>query len=367
MRLGPVEVHAAAEVGFEVNDNVGLSENNRESDVIFRPRLAVESEWKVSRLNTIRLGLSLSYAKYMNNPRLDTQALLLDPGTQLAFDVYVGDHLRLNFHDRIAITQNPIDETNLSNVQRFGRLQNSAGVTAYIRYPDVDFVLGYDHFNYNTLSSEFDYLDRQEEQFLASARRRVNDAVGVGVEASAAVIGYSRHVNNDAKNWTLGVFADTTLSYYTKVRASAGYQNMSFDGNGSSRDRSDFGSWYANMTAAQRLSQYWSHTITVGREARLGLSVNYADYLFARYAATWRMNEAMTWGFDAFVEDAKESGGLALNAEHAFRWGGGTSLSWRISDHLTLGLHYTYTNKDSDLPLRSYYQNSGTLSLNYQF
>jgi hypothetical protein len=367
MRFGPVDVNASAEVGIEVNDNVGLSENDRKSDVIFRPRLNVDSEWRVSRLNTIRLGLGLSYAKYANNSKLDTQALLLDPGTQIAFDVYVGEHLRLNIHDRIQITQNPIDEATLSNVQRFARLQNSAGVTAFIRYPDWDFVLGYEHFNYNTLSSEFNYLDRTEEQFIASARRRVNDALGVGVEASAALINYTEKVNNDAKSWTVGAFADTTLSEYSKIRFSGGYQNMSFDGNGSTQDRTNFGSWYANLAMAQRINPYWSHSLTLGREARLGLSVNYADYVYARYAATWRMNAVMTWGIDAFAEDAKESGGANLNAEHAFRWGGGVSLAWKIAHRMTLGLRYGFVDKDSDLALRSYYQNSATISLNYQF
>ena len=367
MKIGPVNVDASVEMGIEVNDNVGLSENNRRGDVIFRPRLNVDSEWRVSRLNTIRLGLGLSYAKYANNSQLDTQALLLDPGTQLAFDVYVGEHLRLNFHDRIQISQNPIDESTLSNVQRFARLQNSAGVTAFIRYPDIDFVLGYDHFNYHALSSEFNYLDRTEEQFFLSARRRVSDALGVGVEASAGLINYVEHVNSNATTWTAGVFADATLSQYTKLRVSGGWQDMSFDGNGTNRDGSNFGSWYANLSAAQRLTQYVSHTLSVGREARLGLSVNFADYVFARYGATWRMNDTWTWGLDAFVEDAKESGGAALSAEHAFRWGGGASLGIQISSLTTLGLRYSYVNKDSDLALRSYYQNSGTLSLNHKF
>ena len=367
MRFGPVDVNASAEVGIEANDNVGLSETDRKSDVIFRPRLNVDSEWRVSRLNTIRLGLGVSYAKYANNPRLDTQALLLDPGTQLAFDVYVGEHLRLNIHDRIQITQNPIDETTLSNVQRFARMQNSAGVTAFLRYPDWDFVLGYDHFTYNTLSSEFSYLDRSEEQFLASARRRVNDALGVGIEASAALINYSEKVNNNAKSWTVGAFADATLSEYSKVRFSGGWQNMSFDRNGTNLDGSNFGSWYANVAAAQRLSPYLSHTLTLGREARLGLSVNFADYTYARYAAMWRMNAVMTWSFDAFAEDAKESGGVNLGAERAFRWGTGVSLAWKIADRMTLGLRYGFVDKDSDLALRSYYQNSATISLNYRF
>jgi hypothetical protein len=367
MRFGPVNVDASVQVDLELNDNIGLSETNKEGDMIFRPRLNLNTEWKVTRLNTIRLGLGVSYAKYLNNSKLDTQALLLDPGTQLGFDIYVGEHLRLNIHDRIQITQNPIEESSLSNVQRFARLQNSAGVTAFIRYPDWDFVVGYDHFNYNTIDSQFSFLDRTEEQFFASARHRVSDALGVGVEGSAAIVKYTDNVNNDATTWTVGAFADATVSQYTKLRLSAGYQDMSFDGNGTSVDRSNFGGWYANLSAAQRISQYLSHSLTVGREARLGLSVNYTDYVFARYAATWRMNDIMTWTLDAFVEDARDSGGAAAFAEKAFRVGGGAGVAFKLSSHTTLGLRYNYVNKDSDLADRSYIQNAGALSINYQF
>ena len=367
MKFGPVNVDASVQMDLELNDNIGLSENHKEGDMIFRPRLNLNSEWQVTRLNTIRLGLGLSYAKYLNHSKLDTQALLLDPGTQLGFDIYVGEHLRLNIHDRIQITQNPIDEASLSNVQRFARLQNAAGVTAFIRYPDWDFVVGYDHFNYNTLDSQFNFLDRTEEQLFASARHRVSDALGVGIEGSAALVKYTDHVNNDATSWTVGAFADATLSQYTKLRISAGYQDMSFDGNGTSLDRSNFSSWYANLSAAQRLTQYLSHSLTVGREARLGLSVNYTDYVFARYAASWRMNDTMTWSIDAFVEDARDSGGAAVLAEKSLRVGGGAGLAFKLSSHTTLGLRYNYVNKDSDLATRSYIQNAGSLSINYQF
>jgi hypothetical protein len=368
MRFGPVNVSASAGVEVEFTDNVALSEFNRQSDVIFRPQVNLDSEWKVSELNTLRLGLGISFAKYAENSRLDTETLLLNPGTELAFDVYVGEHLRLNVHNRIAIVQNPLNELNLSNVaNRFARLLNSAGLTAHLRYPDLDFVLGYDHFNYKTLSSEFNYMDRAEEQFFASARRRVSDALGVGLEASAALVNYNDFVNNDGTTWTVGAFADTTLSDYSKLRISGGYQNMSFDRTGTRGDLSSYGSWYGNVALAQRLSQYWSHTLSFGHEAVIGLSVNFAEYDYARYAATWRMNPTWTWGFNAFVENAQESGGPALSAEKAFRWGGGVVLAWQIAHRTTLGLRYQYVNKDSNLALRSYYQNSTSISLNYQF
>lgn len=164
-----------------------------------------------------------------------------------------------------------------------------------------------------------------------------------------------------------GAFVDATLSQYTKLRLGAGYQDMSFERSGTRADRSDFAGWYANLSAAQRITQYISHTLSVGREARLGLRMNFTDYVFARYAANWRMNDIMTWNFDAFVEDARDSGAGAAGAEHAFRWGGGAGLSFRLSGRTALGMRYGYVDKDSNLALRSYTQHSGILSLSYQF
>jgi hypothetical protein len=142
---------------------------------------------------------------------------------------------------------------------------------------------------------------------------------------------------------------------------------MDFKPVGLRGDQSDFGGWYGNLTVAQRLTQYWSHSLTLGHEAVLGLAVNFAEYDFARYTATWRMNPTWTWGFNAFVENADESGGPLLSAEKAFRWGGGVALAWQIANRTTLALSYQYVNKDSNLPVRSYYQNSTSISLTYQF
>lgn len=367
MKVGPVVFDASMATEVEFNDNVGISENNRESDFIFRPMLRLDSQWRVSRLNTIHLNFGLGYSKYLDHSDLDTKSLLVDPGSELAFDIYVGDFLRLNFHDRFAIVQNPVDEINLSNAKRFDRLQNTAGVTAISDLNDLQLVLGYDHFDYRSFDDEFDYLDRREEQVFASAALKLSDAVTVGVDAHGALVNYLTDYNNNGVTYGAGPFLEVTLSPYTRLRVAAGYQGMDFDGNGESGDNSDYNGWYGTAAITQRLNQYWSHTVSVGHEARLGLAVNFAEYSFARYVANWRVNTRTNADVETFLEDANESGTSAQNSEHAFRWGVGASVSRRLGDNLTVALRYRFVNKDSDLELRSYYQNVGVLSVNYDF
>ena len=367
VKAGPVGVNVTSSMSVEATDNVGLSQTGREGDLILRPEIDFDSQWKVSQLNTLRFSLGLAYSKYLEHSNLDTRSVLLNPGSQLSFDMYLGGVVRLTFHDKFAILQNPIDEPTLSNVARFDRFQNSAGVTALVDLNDLKFVLGYDHFDFRSLNSDFDTLNRREEQFSASASLALSDAVTAGVDGSFALVDYLLDYNNNGTTWTAGPFVEATLSTYTKLRLTGGYQSMRFDDNGTSGDDTNLGGWYGSIAVAQRLNQYWSHTLSLGREARLGLDVNFTEFMYARYHANWRVNSRLNAGFEAFYEDADESGTALQDSEHSHRWGGGLSLTWKLGSKLGLSLRYQYVKKDSDLVLRSYYQNVGTLTLNYDF
>jgi hypothetical protein len=367
LKLGPVNFSASAGLGIEYNDNIGLSENHRESDLILRPTVELDGAWRVTSLNTLRFKIGVGYAAYMDHSDLNTRSILLDPDSQVDFDVYVGGFLKLNFHDRFAILQNPIDEPNISNAARFDRFQNTAGVTGLFDFNDLKLVLGYDHFTYNTFSNEFDFLDRAEEQFFASGSLQLSDAVIVGVDGHAAVVNYHTDFNNNGTMWGAGPFLEATLSNYTTLRVSGGYQGTNFDQSGASGDTSNYSGWYANVTIAHRLNQYWSHSLSAGHEARLGLEVNFSEYTYVRYLAQWQINSRLHASIEGFAESSNESGTAAQNSEDAFRWGGGVSLGWRLSSKLSMDLGYHYVNKNSNLPLRDYYQNVGTLLVRYQF
>jgi len=367
LKAGPVGFSASLSTDVEYNDNVGLSEKNRESDFIIRPLLQIDSEWRVTTLNTLRFDIGIAYSDYTQHKDLDTRSILLDPGSQISFDVYVGGVLKLTFHDRFAILQNPIDEPTLSNTARFDRFQNSAGLTALFDFNDLKIVFGYDHFTYHTFGDEFDFLDRREEQFFASASLRLSDAVTVGLDSSGGLVYYNTDFNNDGSMFSAGTFLEATLSDYTTLRIDGGYQQMVFQTDGTNGDTTNYHGWYASLTVAQRLNQYWSHSLAVGHEARLGLEVNFYEYDFVRYLAQWQINPRMTLGLEGFIEDANESGTAAQNSEESRRWGGSASLSWRLGAKVTANLRYEYVKKDSDLALRSYYQNVGTFSLKYDF
>jgi hypothetical protein len=89
--LGPVRFRFSITTGVEYNDNINLAERNKQDDIIFRPQFNINAIWPVTQLNTLRLDLGMGYSFYVNHPENDTNGVLISPGSQLAFDIFVQD------------------------------------------------------------------------------------------------------------------------------------------------------------------------------------------------------------------------------------------------------------------------------------
>jgi hypothetical protein len=131
LQIGPMKFRFSATMGFEYNDNINLAEDGTavffsptgpivvttkaQDDIILRPQFNMNALWPITQLNTLRLDVGVGYAFYMNHSNYNTNGVLVSPGSQLAFDIFVGD-FRINIHDRFSLEQDPVAEVALSNV-----------------------------------------------------------------------------------------------------------------------------------------------------------------------------------------------------------------------------------------------------------
>ena len=90
LAVGPLRFNVAAGVGLEYNDNINLSDHDRQSDFIFRPSLNVDSVWQLSEMNTLRFSMGVSYAKYFKHTEYDTRGVIFSPNSELAMTIMVG-------------------------------------------------------------------------------------------------------------------------------------------------------------------------------------------------------------------------------------------------------------------------------------
>jgi hypothetical protein len=366
LRLGPVLIDLSASAEIEYNDNVNLSDRAKVGDFILRPQINLNLDWQATQANELRLDLGLGYAKYLSHSDLDTSALLVSPESLLSFDVYVGD-FRFNLHDRLSIQQNAVDTIDLSNVARFERLENSAGIWALWDLNQVRILAGYDHYLFQSLDSTFDYLDRSEEQFIFSGSVNVNRTTTIGSRGTTALINYdSNRVFNDGTQFALGPFLETDLTPYTKIRVAAGYEGLYFRGNAPGQSQSDENGWFADLDIIERLNLYYTQYLNVGYNTEVGVTTSLQRIAFVRYTGEWRVNSKLNVAVQGFYEYTQESASL-FGEEHASLYGGGVFLSYRFLQRLTTGIGYLFTARSSDISDRNYSQNRVIFRIGYDF
>jgi len=396
LELGPMKLRFSATVGFEYNDNVNLSEDasallpgvngpilvttEQQSDFIIHPQINLNAIWPITQVNTFRLDLGLGYAFYLDHSNYNTNSLLISPGSQLAFDIFVGD-FRINIHDRFSLQQDPVAEITLSNVADYGRFENVVGVSVLWDLNAAVVTLGYDHYNYIATNSLFEYLDRSAEILNGSIGFTPNATMTVGLEAVLVDASYDQNVLNDSVTYSAGLFLETQLSSYVRLRVAGGYQNINFDNTGIVNDPNDLSDYYANILLSHRVNAVLTHNISAGHETQLGVNSNYVTLNYVRWTANWNILYHTLLSTEFFYEDAEDSGGAGpliapvpgvflfnpFAAEHIERFGGALTLAYQLTPHVTLGLRYQYIQKDSDLPLRDYVQNRVSIDGTYSF
>ena len=380
--MGPVRFRFSATAGLEYNDNVNVAEVNEQDDFIFRPQVNLNALWPVTQLNTLRLDIGLGYAFYLDHSEYNTNALLLSPNSQLAFDVFVGD-FRINFHDRFSLEQDPIGEPGLSNVADYGRFQNTAGVSVLWDLNKAVVTFGYDHYTFIATNDDFDYLDRNAEMLNASISFAATSTTGIGLEGSYVFNRYDQDVLNDSNTYNIGAFVETQLTNYLRLRLAGGYQSIEFDGDtvvlgpfpdgflpGGGNflvfdDSESLNDYYVNLLISHRINSAITQSLSAGHESQLGVNSNYIQLNYVRHTATWNIINRTLLTTEIFYEDAEDSGGII--DEHLHRYGGALSLGYRLTRHVTLGARYQYTRKDSDVPLRDYQQNRISIDGTYSF
>jgi hypothetical protein len=396
LQMGPIKLRFSASLGFEYNDNINLAEDGSvfaltptgpilltteaQSDFIIRPQVNINALWPITQLNTLRLDLGVGYAFYLDHSNYNTNGVLVSPGSQLAFDIFVGD-FRINIHDRFSLEQDPVAEVALSNVADYGRFQNTAGVSVLWDLNQAVATFGYDHYTFISTTDQFDYLDRNAEILSASIGFTPTSTMTVGLEGSIIDTYYDQNVLNDSLTYSAGAFLETQLTSYLKLRVAGGYQMIDFDRGGLVNDPHDLNDYYANALLSHRVNSVLTQNISVGHETQLGVNSNYVKLNYVRHTTSWNILYHTLLSTELFYEDADDSGGSGplflpvpglpnINpfvAEHIHRYGGAVTLGYQLTPHVTLGLRYQYTQKDSDQPLRDYRQNRVAVDGTYSF
>jgi hypothetical protein len=343
---------------------------DRKDDFLINPEVHLATFVQVSELNTLKLSVGLGYEYYVKNTVLNSDAPLVNPNSELAFNLFVGN-FRFRFHERFSYQQSLFINTtpsgqdllfNFNDVGTFTRWDNLVGVNVDWDLDKLILSVGYDHENFESSTSGFEYLNRASEWFTASASFLVGDQAKVGLESQAGLHNYSSEtVLNDHWQARVGPFVESKLLEGISLRAGGGYDTAQYDSSGAG---SDFETYYAYGRVTQE-TRLFTHSLSVGRESLLGQNANNLEDIYVRYSISSPVVEHLELSGNAAVHFDTEFGG-AFREDFTY-WVVGLNVAYRFHKYWRTELGYDFMRKDSDLPLRSFSRNLVTLSLKFTF
>ena len=378
--IGPIRFALAAGMGVEWNDNITLSENDRQSDFVVRPSLDIDATWRMTELNTLRFAMGVGSAKYFRHSDYDTEGLLLAPHSELELKFDLGA-LKFVVRDRFSYQEEPSDVPPLSNVAVYRRFQNEMGLTVSW---DVDgrltLVGGYDHDNLWTMDDEFSSQERAVDTLFFRPTYQLAQNVSLGLNVAYGWIDFDTRERQDGTALFVGPLLEWRISDRATLSAEAGLQRLEFDGESRFddsflaeldaeeralfHDEEDAATPYFRFAMAHRPIDIFEQSWSASKTAEIGFGAHFYDLYRIEYRAKYLGIRNTELGPTLFYEYYETSGDLG---EKASRIGLIFGLRHHLTNALTLGFDYRFLWKDSNVEDLSYYQNLVFLSVHYQF
>ncbi len=363
-KRGDFRLLATPSLGLDWNDNIRLSDLNKQSDVIARPMLRLGATYPLTQVNLLTLNLGVGYDHYFDHDELS--GFRVQSGSALSFDIFVKD-FAINLHDQLSYTRDSSQEAAVANTADYGKFQNTVGVSVSWLLRKATLTAGYDHVNVVSIESTFNSQDRATEIFSGRAGFAVHPQMQAGFEGTASFTTYDQATLNDNANYSAGLFATWQPGSVLRISPRAGYTFSQFEQSSTFIRTEDLSSYYYDLTVTHDITEAFSYGLSVGHDVRLGIASDVIESTYVRPNLTWRAFKRTSLRFGFFYEQGEQgvgnqSGGLA---EEYDWYGANVGASWSITKKVTLGASYRLTIRTSDQAAREYTQNQVGLTLTY--
>jgi len=359
-KTGDFRVLLTPSVGLDYNDNIRLVKNDPQDDFVIRPGLSIDASYPLTQRNLLQVDVTLGYDKYISHDELSHWRV--SSGSALSFDFYTGD-FAFNVHDRFSYTQDSATEAAVANTGTYGNWQNIAGISGTWDLEDVTLNLGYDHQNYYSTTSGFDYTDHTSEMLVTRAGLKLNPRLTAGVEGSGSFTTYDQRILNDNNGFSAGVYGEWKPGTSFTASPRFGYTIYDFSQTSRVIKAEDQNTWYAALTVTHAPTEVISYSVSAGHELRLGIQSDAIEDTYFRPAITWNIFKNVSIQTSAFYEHGSSTGGI----RETYDWyGGQLSMSYSPAKRVNLSLSYRLTLRSSDDPSREYAQNLVGLLVAYR-
>jgi len=371
MRVGPVQMNFNAGMGAAYNSNVNASSSsNRQAGFYLTPRVGVGVYWPFSKLNNLTLSAQAGYNYYLTGNVQNQQQFYLSPGTQLAFNIFVGD-VEISIYTRPSIMTNPAYDPNVNTSSNYNTANNVAGVNVAWDLNDIFFNVGVANSLTYTLTGDNSNQNSTGNQVYANASFLVQPYLRLGLQGSVSAIYYfagsSLGANslNDGISYMLGPFASGNLTRYTLWSGGVGWQISDFDENNNPLNTGNASAPYFYFSISNELNRYFTHGFSANFMTLPSYQSNFVQSFSLNYNFSWILIRDWSLGGSLFFNNGSQSPGP--NSQDYNQAGFNLSLGYQLTKNWFANVYYSFIGRGSTVPINDYQQQILGVNLNYAF
>jgi hypothetical protein len=380
--LGPVQGSFGVQAGAQYNNNINTSQFAPESDAIIYTGVNVGLLWPATENSALRFGAAIGYINYVSHS--SDSGPVVSPDSALSWQIKLGD-ATLSVYDQISYLEQGIPDPALANVVKLPRLDNTAGTRITWEPKQWLVEAGYSFDYFISPSPTYNYLDRDSHYFFTRDAWRFADKTQAGIEGSVSLTHYIESTLGTSQSVSVGPYAEWQVTQATFVTARIGEVLNHFDSSGPATPGTSLSSYYLGFEISGTPATFLSDNINVVRQIALGINQGsgYVEQTTASGAFSLSvtprvsLNGYVTYetGYQPletqFLSRAFPGGPIIaepeITSERFQFYGGGPTLSWRMTDKFSSRLTYFGWRRLSNLSGRAYLQNTVALNLSYTF
>jgi hypothetical protein len=374
--FGPVQWSLGAYSSVAFDDNINLSQNSPESDVIVGTGVNLGCSWLATGLSQLSFSSQVGYDFYLKHPNDDY--VQIAPGSALAWNFLIDDW-DLTFFDQFSYTRNVISVAAVSNVSGIPIIDNTIGLRAQWQPGHWQIQTGYSYNNYFSDSIAFDYLNNASDYFFARGAWLFAGDAALGLETSVSLTDYSHQTGNDNTSYSVGPYLEWQVTRFIHLSLHGGPTFYLFAATPGGQSASNVGSYYVNLDLSHQLTPFLSEDLSVQRSISVGYELGsaYTEQLSVGYALRWAAKPWLNFSLGLNYQDGQQPYEYLVNfgffeaevgaTEDFDRYGISTGVSYQLTRKLSASLDYSHWTRGSNIPGNNYGDDNINLQFQYSF
>lgn len=364
--MGPVLLNVGTYLSVTYDDNINASQDHALSDTSIHEGLDLGFVWPLTLNSRIQLASQLGYATYLNKTRSDS--IEIAPNSALTWGMSFEDG-NVTFYDQFDYSEEVITVPSVAGIDSLPRFENTIGMRTQWSPGKWQWEAGFGHSDFRSTDSTFSYLDRGSEYVSLRGARRFGESTQAGMEISASQTDYRLAIQSDNRSYSLGPYANWNVTKFINLNISGGPTIYRFDAS-PSQPPSTLTSYYFDIEASHQLTEFISHRLSARRNVSLGYNQGnqYTELFSVTYALNWVATQNANIGLSLTYENGNQPLTLpSKEIENFDRIGIATGVSYRFTDRLGGGVHFSHWERASNISGNNYGEDSISFQLNYAF